>query len=439
MMNPPRIKDNSRIGREELSEVKGIVERIADKTVEQLEKEGVFVFPELIKNSGDLDKDQKILQSENGCFRTGNVMGFLGLGDERLIIKSRFGEDNDYFFAYLLNKVVDFPNFVDLKTGADSEDVLFDYLLFLFPYYLKSAMRKGVFKEYIRREYNDSDPKGTIDVSRHIKLNTPFVGNIAYSRREFSYDNSLTELIRHTAEYIKGKPYGNRLLFGAKDEVKLIVSATPGYSVRDRQKIIYENKKNAVRHSYFKEYRSLQRLCLLILSRQKHRVGLGGRQIYGVLFDGAWLWEEYVFTLIKDRFYHPMNKIGRYAQALFDGKVGPIYPDFLSKNAELRIVADAKYKPMENISGRDYLQILAYMFRFDSKSGCFLYPEAEGAGDFKQLRLNRGSTFEDNVAPRDDVILIKRGLKVPASAASYDDFAEKMAESEREFKKIFFG
>ena len=89
-------------------------------------------------------------------------------------------------------------------------------------------MRKGLFKKYIRHRYNDGNVKGTIDVARHIEKNTPFVGNVAYSQREFSYDNSLMELVRHTIEFIKRKPYGNKLLIKVKDEVKLVIDATSG-------------------------------------------------------------------------------------------------------------------------------------------------------------------------------------------------------------------
>lgn len=97
-------------------------------------------------------------------------------------------------------------------------------------------MRKGIFKTYIRYKYNDENIKGTIDVARHISKNTPFTGNIAYSQREFSYDNPLTELIRHTIEFIKKKPFGNHLLFKVKDEVNLILASTPRYELCDRQK-----------------------------------------------------------------------------------------------------------------------------------------------------------------------------------------------------------
>ena len=171
-------------------------------------------------------------------------------------------------------------NVVDLESDANQDNRLFNFLLFLFPYYLKAAMRKGLFKKYIRHRYNDGNVKGTIDVARHIEKNTPFVGNVAYSQREFSYDNSLMELVRHTVEFIKRKPYGNKLLIKVKDEVKLVIDATSEYEPCDRQKIIEQNKKNTVRHAYFREYLALQRLCLLILQHQKHQIGAGARQIY---------------------------------------------------------------------------------------------------------------------------------------------------------------
>ena len=433
-----KIKDNSQHKKSSFYEIENLTRKIADKTLCQLECEGVFIFPETIKDIKDISMDEMILRSVNNTYHSGNVMGFIGCGDERLIIESRFcGENEDFFFRYLLNRVLDFPNIVDFKSDYDQNNRLFNFLLFLFPYYLKAAMRKGPFKKYIRREYNDANVKGAIEIARHIKKNSPFTGNIAYNQREFSYDNSLTELVRHTIEFIKGKPYGNKLLRIVKDEVKLITDATPGYSLYDRQKIIVQNKKNTVRHAYFKEYLALQRLCLLILRHQKHQIGTGTKQIYGILFDGAWLWEEYINLLIKDLFYHPMNKNNKGAQKLFGGNIGIIYPDFISRSSEKRIIADAKYKPINNIGNRDYLQLLAYMFRFDVKFGYYLYPET-GNSDDLELWMNSGSTYEANVVPRNDIKIIKRGFKIPADAQDYSDFVIKMKAQEQKFTSLFF-
>ena len=130
-----KIKDNTQIRKDAFSDISSLTGRIADKTLEQLEREGVFVFPEFVVDAEDITKDQMILQSFNDTFHSGNVMGFLGCGDERLIIESRFSRENeDYFFQYLLDRVLDFPNIVNLESDADQNNRLFNFLLFLFPY-----------------------------------------------------------------------------------------------------------------------------------------------------------------------------------------------------------------------------------------------------------------------------------------------------------------
>ena len=233
------------------------------------------------------------------------------------------------------------------------------------------------------------------------------------------------ELIRHTIEFIKKKPYGKKILSKVKDEVQLVVDVTQEYVPFDKRSIIEKNTRNVVRHAYYREYRSLQRLCLLILQQQKHQIGSGARQIYGILFDGAWLWEEYVNQLISDKFYHPRNKSGEGAQRLFAGGVGLIYPDFIGREQSPRLIADAKYKPTDNIGGKDYLQLLAYMLRFDVKTGYYLYPDSQSTGD-KKLMLNEGVKFENNVKARDDICVIKHGLRIPDNAINYDDFVVAM-------------
>ena len=430
------IKDNSLTSKKGFNEISNITERIADKTLKQLNKEGVFVFPELIKDAEDISKDQIILESINDYYRSSNIMGFLGYGKESLIIESRFstGKD-DYFFQYLLECVLEFPNILELNTDANRDSLIFNMLLFIFPHYLKKAMRKGVFKTYILNQYNDANLKGVIDISRHISKNIPFTGNIAYNQREFSYNNDLMHLIRHTIEYIKKKAHGRKILQKSKDEVALVVEVTNGYEYYDRRKVIAKNIKNPIRHAYFREYRALQHLCIMILQHEKHHIGTGIREVHGILFDGSWIWEEYINLLIGSEFYHPMNKGGKGAQRLFAGNIGLIYPDFISHDTSNRIIADAKYKPHHNINASDYQQLLAYMFRFDAKKGFYLYPQSRVHGNI-ELRMNSGSTYEKNVCPRDDVIVYKCGLKIPDDAVDYEEFKVKIKRSEGNLQNI---
>ena len=437
MMKQLRIKDNSTYNKECFADIPHLTAKINNKTLEQLEREGIFVFPEFVTDSNDITNDQIILKQWGDNFCTQNVMGFIGYSDERLVINSRFSDNNsDYFLQYMLEQVLDFPNIVDLSTGANYDERLFRLLLFLFPQYLKQAVRKGLFKIYVRMKYNDSNVKGIIDIPRHIDKNTPFIGKVAYNQREYSYDNYLMELIRHTIEFIKKKPYGGKILAKVKDEVQLIVKVTQSYSAFSKRVIIEKNNHNIIRHAYYREYRSLQQICLLILQHQKHQIGSGERRIFGILFDGAWLWEEYVNKCISDKFYHPRNKGREGEQRLFSGGIGLIYPDFIGREQSPRLIADAKYKPVDNILGKDYLQLLAYMFRFDAKTGYYLYPDSQLTGDVC-LMMNEGVKYENNVKAREDICVVKHGLLIPQNAESYDSFVNLIKESENKFKQIF--
>ena len=100
-MQTLKVKDNQLIKKVEYEKkIPNLTSKVLDKTLEQLEKEGIFVFPELLKESDDLTKDQMVLQRYNDDILTGNVMGFIGYNDERLTISSRFGGENDYFFQW---------------------------------------------------------------------------------------------------------------------------------------------------------------------------------------------------------------------------------------------------------------------------------------------------------------------------------------------------
>ncbi|MDO4903757.1 MAG: hypothetical protein Q3959_05815 [Limosilactobacillus sp.] len=426
------LDDNSKFDNLELH----IEKDILGKTLKELENDGVFVFPNSIFESRDIEDDQMILRQCDSGYRTTNIMGFIGNGNETLFIKSRFSNDNeDYFTQYLMEKVIDVPNLVDLKVSTGINERIFGLLSFTFVIYLKRAIRKGLFKTYVRREFNDRNVKGSIDIARDIKLNVPFMGKVAYSTREYSYDNYLMNLIRYTIEFIRSKKYGRKLLLKAKEEVRRVIYATPSYQDKTVQDLIHENRSKTIHHAYYSEYRDLQKLCILILQHQKQQFGVGSHYTFGILFDGSWLWEEYIGSLIKDGFYHTHNRDKDGQQYLFSGNVGRIYPDFISKDSNNRVIADTKYKPQRNINGRDYLQLLSYMYRFESKTGIYIYPKKQDEKDDKVLYLNRGLSFENSVKFRDDVKLTKLGFDVPNSSSSYEDFCKEVSKSENDFVK----
>ena len=189
---------------------------IADVQISNITLEdypNLLVFPDSFK-SYDKDLGKKVICNitDGGkTLITNSIVGFIGRNETHLSIHSRFANDGekDFFLHYMLQKVAKI-NLFNLQHTMD-EDNVFDFLLYLFPLYLKNAISQGIFRQYITHKYNDAKVRGVIDVSRHIKYNEPFNGSVAYTTREYSYDNHITELIRHTIEFIS-KNGGDEIL-----------------------------------------------------------------------------------------------------------------------------------------------------------------------------------------------------------------------------------
>ena len=416
-----------------LNELQELKDCIVDKTLGKLMEEGIFVFPNSFESAVDIDENQKILDKQNDTYRTGNVMGFIGYKDERLTITSRFSDEGDYFVQYLMMRALEFPNFLDLEIDALQNNNMFDFLLFLFPYFLKRALRKGIFKKYVCRRYNDCKIKGNIDITEHLKKNIPFSGLVAYSQRELSHDNEMMELLRHTIEEIRKSTHGKWLLTSVKEEVNQVIRATSNYQKYEQNKVIRQNLKSNIKHPYFYEYFDLKKLCIAILHHKRYQICGGPEHLYGIIFDGAWLWEEYLNTVIKTVFYHPKNKKKEGIEFLFSKKEVAIYPDFIGKDKKNRIIADAKYK--RNINNSDYFQLLAYMLRFDAKIGYLLYPHTESDSNpaYQQMFLNKGIKNEaEGKVEEGEISVIKHGFQIP-NEKSYGAFAKAMQERENLF------
>lgn len=428
-----RITDNQhRIAREDfVAEFPNLSQALLDRTLDNLSQEdNIFIFPNDLMNSPDLDKDQKILETVNQEIKTGNVIGFLGCGQERLTISSRFSdESNDHFLHYLLQKVLNI-NLNSLDVGLSQEDRLYQLLIYLFPKYLQAALRKGLYKEYQRFSHNDSHVKGVIDVRNHLKKNLPFMGNVAYTTREFTYDNPLMQLIRHTIEYIKNqKIIGQGLLdnlLTSRENVAEIVRVTPYYKLADRAKIIRGNQSKPIRHAYFHEYRKLQELCLMILNREKHGLGYQEQKIHGILFDVSWLWEEYVYTLLPKVFIHPRNKDKTDGISVFSDRERKVFPDFYHK--ELKIVLDAKYKELEftekGINREDLFQLISYSYILKVEKAGLVFPSKQKVVDNEIGKLAGYGA-----------LLKKLSIQIPQKASSYNEFCEMMESSEETFKR----
>ena len=382
--------------------------------------------------------------------RTGNVMGFIGYGDTEIRIHSRFDktdndtekEANDFFLYHMLAKVFH-VNLFNLDTTSNKKNNILDLFMVMFPQMLKDAMSQGLYKEYRTYKYNDARVRGTIEVNRFICEDIPFQGKVAYRTREFSHDNKILQLVRHTIEYMRHHPWGHGLLnndMDTRSNVLQIVNATPTYSKRDLMKVMSDNRR-PVSHPYYAKYRALQQLCVSILRHDGLQYGKEKDKFHGILFDGAWLWEEYMAVVLREQFDHFTQK---NAFDLFKSQeekyFQKIIPDYLSKGwtdgdkASADAVADAKYMRLEDrlkLQGEQaysvYYKTIMYMHRFNSQKGFIFYP-METSIEKEEHKI------EDLSIAGTGSVMHLAGFRIPKVAGKYDEYKTQMEDSEEKFR-----
>lgn len=410
-------------------------QNVANKKISDLLNDkgcNILVYPYSFYQCEDEIGKQHLLSMQtywkgNQCSRAildvGNVAGFFSINGEQITISSRFSEvKDDLFLHYMLCRVL-CMNVVDLWHKT-TKDAVFNFLIYIFPKLLIDALAQGLYKEYKGMACNDRNIRGNIDIKRQLKTNVPFNGRIACNTRELSYDNHVTELLRHTIEYIAQQEIGGPLL--TKDEtirfcVAQIKSSTPGYSKRDRGVVIKSNLKN-IYHPYYSNYIPLQKLCLRILSQEKSKYGNDNDNVYGILFDVSYLWEEYLASILQEQgFKHPQNRkqIGYVYLAEHNFKR---YPDFYREIDHT--VIDAKYK--RKVERNDIHQIITYMYRLKGKRAMFIQPMAGVA--------RKGNTYNLlGYGVEESAILQNYYFSIPQNCGDFVSFTKQMKKVEDDF------
>ena len=489
---PFEIKEN--IGKKgDASKVIKDLDLISGKSLTTLKEEdpNLLIFPEDLGVIQDgLNDQEKFICSlypayDKKYLETGNVMGWIGCGNTQLKIYSRFDSDlydvlndlnsentpqentdskkkkqnrpkikpkNDFFIYYILSKLGAF-RLTSLDYTKGEGNTLNNLLGLMFPAFLKNAVSQGLYKEYRTFERNDSNVRGVIDINRHIRHNNPFMGKVAYRTREFSFDNDITQLIRHTIEYLEETPMGANILGGDAETrqcADVIRQATPTYNEKERGMIINNNLRPKM-HPYYTDYISLQKLCMQILHEEGINYGVNSEEkVHGILFDGAWLWEAYIFTLLNESglgFEHADNiaKTNRFnlfstredEENQFDKGNRSAYPDFY--NDESKCVLDAKYKHLEKcVQREDLYQVITYMHTMKYSKGGFIYPYQDSTQtkiDVKEKKPQKLAGLGGLIATIPFVIPnYPNNIEQQKIDAEWEIFCESMETAERYFK-----
>lgn len=391
----------------------------------------------------------------NKTIKTSNYVGVLKYKasdvEATIEIGSRFDKENpsQLFLSYLMSKSFDGQHLPEYPPEINNQNMWELLLCFIFSNQVKEAYRQGLFKAYKRFEYNDCKLKGVVDVNRHLKLNLPYVGNIAYGIREQTHDVPVLHLILHTFDLLEKKypEIMESLNRNDSEGIKLecikrtLKEVATTFNSRNVQNILSATN-NRIAHPYFNKYEPLRKTCRMILRDMGLSIYDGNQeeQVYGVLIDMNWLWENFIGKEV-------MGKLG--FNHVIDNKTPLLVPyedkDKIGKKAvkfreydfikEKVMIADAKYKPKwqeEKWSelSNDVYQVMSYMLVAGVKKGAVVFPEKIVSNKSKGISKyhiwtdhSKSNIYDDNVDPYSQgYYFYTIPLMIPKITSSADTF-----------------
>jgi|GEM_PF-1426976 len=279
---------------------------------------------------------------------------------ESHIDKSRNGEKL-YFAANLLT-YGEFSSLSNNNVDCDDNN-LFDFLLVdLLTRKLDVARYKGIYRTYRQFESNDENLKGSIDVSRHIKLNAGLKnGRIASKYRENTANNFLNILLIKTYQYIKRK-YPELIEKKIDNNLELrglinqLQNEVEGGNISTSM-IISRNMK-PISHPYYHEYEDVRKICLKILRSEGVSIfETSNDNVSGFVYYLPDLWENCCLDILKRTIKNQCDGIYSITDqetipfiSKRDGKYGfcESRPDFVIReydSEKVCMILDAKAKP----------------------------------------------------------------------------------------------
>ena len=406
------------------------------------------------------EKDRE--KEEDAGFRldTGNLMGVLrfreGDASVQVEVLSRFDKgDGNFFLNYLLSKALDVGIGEDAVTATQSS--LLDLLLdALFVKRLGEAAKNGLLRQYRTFRNNDWNFKGRLDLPRHIRENLPLPHGVAYVKREIDLDVPVNRLLLLAAQIVcKRRSDLFERNEDAADAFRELCMAIPCPG-NVRSVLSHRDSREPVKHPFYREvWEPLRQIARMILEEERWQLFReSDEEVSGVVFDGSWLWEEYVATILTPiGFRHCVRGEGRgFGLPVFDPGQARFYPDFRldSANVSERVVLDAKYKRSNlNGNGDDVHQILCYLLLTGAKLGGLVFPPMDDRAETKDDQDQEAYGVDGNKGGWSEPKRIKSpysSLKrpiwwscfswaaIPSEANDWEGFVEYMEKQERELR-----
>ena len=378
-------------------------------------------------------------------------------------ILSRFDKgENNFFLNYLLSKVYDFALGTE-SVSAQRSSLLEILLDIIFVRRLGEASGAGLLRHYREFRNNDWNFKGSLDLARHIRENIPLMHGIAYRKREIDLDVPVNRMILKAALTVNrrhpGFFEGNRDAADALRQLRMGVTEE-----RDLRMVLsHRDCREPVTHPFFREvWEPLRQIAKMILEDEQWTLfpeETTEDEVSGIVFDGAWLWEEYIATVLKSAGFRHCVRGGTGDEngvPMFKDGNARFYPDFYKDGEDVskRIVLDAKYKRANpNGARNDVHQVLCYLLLTGAKLGGLVFPPVDNKCEDAEARTaaengNVADNVEQRWSKREKIATPYSSVTnpiewscfswapIPKDSVSWTAFVEYMAKQEEAICKV---
>lgn len=425
-----------------------------------------------------IGKMKKLFESYRGQYYVQQFTGVLFYKGRRVVIHSRF-DQNGELMRYMMTWLGLMPRLA-WDFSSDSTVTTFQaVLVYLFMRRLHEAYSYGVYRQYRTFEHNDSNPRGFLDLSRHIRLNPMNNGKIAYKTREFTADNPVNRLILAAWQQIKDTP--ELWAIAEKIEKNNESLAVPFRELSRELGVIHlspTEKRQLMRqaahpitHHMHLRYEAVRKTAMLILSSrglENLTDSSDSTKVSGMLLPMDVMWEfflEYA-VLRSDPFaakkQWEVDSQSKTAVLIPEGQpessaLRSIKPDFcIRRKADSRTLAvlDAKYKEIwgsayEHLSEafqdgdddsdegsdgaewenrpwgdsrirEDSFQVMSYMYISDAGCGAILFPKVSRNESLPIRRVYIRADMQSYL------MLVPICLPVAQESESFEDYCAGM-------------
>jgi 5-methylcytosine-specific restriction enzyme subunit McrC len=263
----------------------------------------------------------------------------------------------------------------DEQVNYATDRLLFEPLVELFNALVNARARRGLARDYIRREENLGVLRGALNIDAHVQHNFGRENQIYCRFFEQTVDIPDNRLVKTTLHHL--------LQFGGwtRSTTQALVRNLHQFDAVSLERHRPQTAPNGHYHRLNDDYRPIHELCRLFLacSSLSERVGTFGFR--GFLLDLNLLFEQFV-----EKAFQTAVKQSRFSSMIQDerplslNKGAPnIKPDItVRRGTQVAIVVDAKYKKDEGgPQNPDIYQVIAYGTVLQCPDVYLLYPKTE--------------------------------------------------------------